>query len=196
MAGLRWRAPTALTLLGVFAVCLILQQSLPLSAEDKPNSPTNTAVDKKADKKLDKKSVSKKKRMQAADEPVDSSPVLPGGNSTGAGAGAGVQSGTTNSGNANSGSSSNGQNKNSATNPQTSGATVKTPAVTRPGNTGKKVVAKPGSKNGTKRGSTLLNAKNPLVAKVIQSRIGTMLHWCRRKASMERERDWMTTGIS
>lgn len=117
MAGLRWRAPTILTLLVVFALCFSLQQAPNLSAKDKAKpgksalsaddasdssaasgDSANTANKKTKTAAEKKKSAKKKKGKQGADDSDDSSTSSQSGNSSGSGVvngGSGGQSGGT-----------------------------------------------------------------------------------------------------
>src|SRR5260221_3446734 len=109
MAGLRWRAPTALAFFRVFALCFSLQQPPPLSAKDAPSAKEKAKSEKaastaeessdssaasrdapttdgKSAKKKSKNSAGKKKELKRgkprADDSGDSSvPAPPGGSS-------------------------------------------------------------------------------------------------------------------
>jgi len=188
MAGLRWRASTALTLLAVFSLCLGLQQAPTLSAKDnaKEGNAASTAEDgsdqpsnsddsrranAKSSKKTTKKVVEKKKAKKGQQETDDSSdsssatqsghtPVA-GGTSSGA---SGQPGGKTTSRKVNETSS-----RKTAPNSRAAGGTAAKPAGT--GQTDAVKAAGGGRAQQPVRGQ--LTAKHPLVKKVIdiQNRI-------------------------
>ena len=167
MAGLRWRAPTALNLVAVFALCFSLQQALPLAAKDNTDGKSS---DKKSQTAAAKKKAAKKREQKIADGSVDGSSAGQSGTATGAGGsttGVGGQSnggGTGANGGANTGNANNGQNNNAAPNGRAVGAAAKTPVAKGQGRIGSKVN---GAGQGRPAAPAQLDAQNPLVKKVI-----------------------------
>ena len=189
MAGLRWRASTALTLLTVFALCFSLQQAPgqsvkeAASAKGKSGIAAATADDaadsaatgsKSGKKKTTKKRVEKRKSKTDqtwADDSADSSndsTASSTGNSVGSGASAsglgGQSSGTSGSSGYSSGKATVSPSKNATTttNPRSAVTAAKKPTTTRQTSTSRANGARAGG-----RKSAVLDAQHPIVKQVI-----------------------------